>query len=144
MRDFQCAIGSSQLQRLDQFIQKRQEIAKRYDKSFSGNDILTIPKIHSSIEHAYHLYPLLINFDKLILSKQQFFEKMKFQGINLQVHYIPVHLQPYYRNNFGFKRGNYPIAENFYLKEVSLPIYPDLVIEDQAKVIEKVNRICSV
>ena len=141
--DFQCALGLSQLKKLDQFLQKRREIAKRYNESFSSNEILKIPESHSFVDHAYHLYPLQINFEKTTISKPQFFEKMKQAGINLQVHYIPVHLQPYYKKNYGLKEGDYPIAENFYAKEVSLPVYPDLSINDQIKVIEKLSHLIS-
>ena len=124
--DFQCALGSSQLKKLDQFVEKRREIAKKYDQSFYNNDILTIPKTKNSVVHSYHLYPLQIDFERINENKVQLFEEMKLANVNLQVHYIPVHLQPYYRNNFGFKVGDYPVAENFYSNEVSLPIHFDL------------------
>lgn len=141
--DLQCALGSSQLKRLDRFVDIRCQIAKRYDDSFSKNDMLKIPETHDSVDHGYHLYPLQIDFEKLQLSKLLFFDKMKQAGINLQVHYIPVHLQPYNKKHFGFKSGDYPIAENFYAKEVSLPVYPDLSINDQIKVIEKLSHLIS-
>ena len=89
-------------------------------------DNLKIPENQNSVEHAYHLYPLQINFEKLPITKPEFFYKMKQVGINLQVHYIPVHLQPFYRKQYGFKEGDYPVSESFYRNEVSLPIYPDL------------------
>ena len=142
--DFQCALGSSQLKKLDQFVEKRREIAKKYDQSFYNNDILTIPKTKNSVVHSYHLYPLQIDFERINENKVQLFEEMKLANVNLQVHYIPVHLQPYYRNNFGFKVGDYPVAENFYSNEVSLPIHFDLSFSDQEKLIEKVDHFCSV
>ena len=111
--DFQCALGSSQLKKLDHYVQKRRGIAKKYDELFSSVDSLKIPEAHNSIGHAYHLYPLQIDFEKLSLTKPDFFQKIKQLGINLQVHYIPVHLQPFYKRNYGFKSGDYPIAEKF-------------------------------
>ena len=139
--DFQCALGSSQLKKLDSFIQKRRKIAKRYDDSFSNIDSLRIPKVQSDIEHSYHLYPLQIDFEKLSISKVEFFEKMKKAGINLQVHYIPIHLQPYYMNNYGFKEGDSPISENFYQSEISLPVYPELSVDEQEIVIESIKQL---
>ena len=124
--DFQCALGSNQLKKLDGFIQKRQAIARYYDASFAEYDELITPCTNQSIGHAHHLYPLQINFENISVSKKELFTRMKEVGISLQVHYIPVHLQPYYRITYGFKFNDFPISEKFYKKEVSLPIYPNL------------------
>ena len=137
--DIQCALGSSQLKKLDRFVQKRNEIAKRYDESFSSNEMLNIPKIHSFVDHAYHLYPLQIDFEKLPFTKSLFFEKMKHAGINLQVHYIPVHLQPFYKKKYGYNAGDYPIAERFYDRAVSIPLYPSLTNEEVNKVVKGIT-----
>jgi len=138
--DFQCALGSSQLKKLDHYVQKRRGIAKKYDESFSSVDSLKIPEAHNSVGHAYHLYPLQIDFEKLSLTKPDFFQKMKQLGINLQVHYIPVHLQPFYKRNHGFKPGDYPIAENFYDQVVSIPLYPSLTDVEIEKVVTDITK----
>lgn len=139
--DFQCSLGSSQLKKLDKFVQKRREIAKKYDESFSNIDNLKIPETHSSIEHAYHLYPLQIDFEKLSITKAHFLKKMKELGINLQVHYIPIHLQPFYQKKYGYNTGNFPVSERFYRNEVSLPIYPALSTDDVSLVVNNILEI---
>ena len=124
------------LNRLDNFVQRRRCIANKYNEAFSFIDSIKIPKTNTSIEHAYHLYTLQIDFKKLTFTKKYIFEKLKTMGINLQVHYIPVHLQPFYKNKYGFKPSDFPKAENFYEKTVSIPIYPSLT-DDEVKKVEK-------
>ena len=136
--DFQCALGSSQLKKMEGFIDKRREIASKYNEAFANIDFLIIPQLHSLVQHAYHLYPLQINFEKLAINKQEFFKEMKASGINLQVHYLPIYRQPFYQKNFGYKSGDYPVAEKFYDRAVSIPIYPSLTNAEVEKVVEKI------
>jgi len=136
--DFQCALGSSQLKKLDEFVEMRRRISKLYDADFKDNELLAIPKVQKNVNHSYHLYPLKIDFDRAILDKNKFFEKMTAHNISLQVHYIPVYLQPYYRKNFDYKKGNFRVAEKFYKQEISLPIYPDLLADEQKFVIDTI------
>ena len=124
--DFQCALGISQLHKLDSFFKKRGKIAKKYNEIFGSEKRFKVPNVSKNVEHAYHLYPLQIEFSKNNLKKNKFFKIMKEKGINLQVHYIPVHLQPYYKKNFGFKDNDFPISEKFYQNVFSVPIYPGL------------------
>lgn len=124
--DFQCALGISQLKKLDNFIKARRKISKVYDKYLKQDERFVIPESANGIYHAYHLYPLQINFSKLKVNKLKLFNKFKKQGINLQVHYIPIHLQPFYKKKFGYKKNQFTNVEKFYEREVSLPIYPSL------------------
>ena len=140
--DFQCALGISQLSKLDMFIKRRREIAKIYNTNLNDGNIFTIPEEKKNFKHAYHLYPCQINFEKLKISKTEFFNIMKKNKINLQVHYIPIHLQPFYRKNYGFKIGDFPKAEKFYAKEVSLPIYFSLKKEEVYKVVNNIKSLC--
>ena len=138
--DINCALGSSQISRLSKIIKRKREIAQLYNKKIK-NDFLQLPVEKQNVHHSYHLYPLLIDFKKLKISKDSFIQEMSKKDINLQVHYKPIHLQNYYKNKYGFKKNDFKIAENFYSKEVSLPIYYDLKTKDQIKVIKTLNSI---
>ena len=96
----------------------------------------------NDVGHAFHLYPLKIDFEKTSIDKKQFFQNMKDQGILLQVHYIPVHMQPLYKKNFGFKEGDFPNAEKFYKQEISLPIFPSFSTDEQDHVIDNIKKYC--
>lgn len=141
--DLQCALGSSQLKKLDNFVKKRRKIAKIYDESLSKIDGCIIPNSGPDIQHSYHLYPLQIEFEKLSIKKIEFFRRMEDSGIKLQTHYIPVHLQPFYKKRFGFKEGDFRLSESFYKNEVSLPIYPDLTKDDVSFVVKNLLEIIS-
>ncbi len=124
--DFQCALGVSQLTKLKKFLDRRRSIAHFYDHVFESDRRLIIPEVDGSVVHAYHLYPLQVRFEDLSISRKVFFKRLSRKNIHCQVHYCPVHLQPYYKKRFGFKEGDYPIAERFYSREVSIPMHPAL------------------
>ena len=134
--DIQCALGRSQLLRLDDFVEKRRKIAAKYDRFFKQSEVATPPLTANDIIHSYHLYPLQINFGTIRLSKSALFDVMESEGIRLQVHYIPVHWQSYYQRHYQFDRQQFPNSVEFYTREVSLPIYPDLSESEQDKVIK--------
>ena len=126
LTDFQSALGSSQLKKLNLFIKKRNLIAAKYNKNFRNLKNIKIPIQNKNVTHSYHLYFLLIDFKKIGKSKEKFFKQMKKNGFQLQVHYIPIHYQPFYKKKYKFKNGDFPNAENFYKRQVSLPIHPSL------------------
>tara|TARA_B100000029_G_scaffold264471_1_gene260652 strand:- start:472 stop:1677 length:1206 start_codon:yes stop_codon:yes gene_type:complete len=137
--DFQCALGINQLKKLDKFIKKRNIIASYYDKSFKNFDNLITPIKNKNIYNSYHLYPLKINF-KSMIEKKMFFKYLYGYNVKLQVHYIPIFLQPYYKNILNKKTKDYPVSYNFYKKAVSLPIYPLLNLNEQNYVIRLIKR----
>ena len=141
LSDLQSALGSSQLKRLNLFIKKRNYIADTYNKTFRNIKNIQIPIVNKSINHSYHLYPLLIDFKKIGISKISFFKKMKKNGFQLQVHYIPIHYHPYYKKKYNFKNRDFPNAEDFYNRQVSLPIYPSLKKKDQLNIIRNLLNI---
>jgi UDP-4-amino-4,6-dideoxy-N-acetyl-beta-L-altrosamine transaminase len=123
LTDFQCGLGLSQLKKLDKFIQRRREIVEIYNKELSKIDEIILPKERPYVKSSWHIYYIrLKNFQK----RKKVFERLRKKGIGVQVHYIPVHLQPYYRNNFGYKEGDYPKAENYYNSTITLPLFVKL------------------
>tara|TARA_B100000787_G_scaffold168346_1_gene156933 strand:- start:1900 stop:3051 length:1152 start_codon:yes stop_codon:yes gene_type:complete len=138
LTDFQCALGISQLKKLPKFIEKRRSISKVYDNSFQKIEFMKVIDEKKNDYSANHLYPLLINFKELKVSKKQFFLRMLKKKIRLQTHYMPLHFHSYYKKNFKFANRKYPISELFYDREVSLPIYYGLSSKDTEKVIIKI------
>ncbi len=124
MTELQAALGISQMNRLEQFIHERRRLAREYDSLLSSLPI-QLPYQHPDSASAYHLYPIWINEQSLGVSRKEVFEKLKAQNIGVNVHYIPVHLQPYYQK-MGFKAGQFPDAEKYYSGAISIPIYVGL------------------
>ncbi len=141
LSDIQCALGISQLKKLNKFVQRRNQIANIYSKNFK-NSIFKKPIVEKNNFHSYHLYPLQIQFFKLKISKANLFKKLIDQNIKLQVHYIPTYLHPYYKKNFNFKNRNFPVSNKFYNNEISLPIYYNLSNKQVLKVINAIEKIC--
>ena len=139
MTDIQAALGISQLKKLDKFIEKRRKIAKIYNKAFKNNPYFDIPVEKDYVFHSYHLYTIRLK-DKLVEKKKKIFEALRKEGVGVQVHYIPIYFHPYYKE-LGYKKGICKNAENFYKKEISLPIYPAMSKEDINFVIEKVWKV---
>ncbi|MBD3231356.1 UDP-4-amino-4,6-dideoxy-N-acetyl-beta-L-altrosamine transaminase [Candidatus Dependentiae bacterium] len=138
--DMQCALGISQLKQLDKFIKRRREIVETYRREFYDDNRFNFLEEKDYSRAAWHLCPLLINFENLKTNKKELFEELKKNGLNLQVHYIPVHLQPYYQS-MGFKKGDFSVSENFYKRTISLPIYVKLKNNDIKKIVKIIKRV---
>lgn len=130
MNDLQAALGRSQLKRIGQFRRRRREIVAFYREVLATLSGVSLLSERPFSEACFHLCPLLVDFSGRSYSKPELFERLRGAGLHLQVHYIPVHLQPYYRRKFGYSAGDFPVAEEFYRREISLPLYPDLTTAD--------------
>ena len=138
MTDIQAAIGLHQLRKLLQFQARRREIVHRYNEAFSQFEELQIPTEQPEVEHAWHLYVLRLNLELLNISRNQFIEELKARNIGASVHFIPVHLHTYYRNKYGYKHDDFPVAYWEYQRIISLPLYPRMTGRDVNDVIEAV------
>jgi perosamine synthetase len=141
LTDFQCAMGMNQLKKLPGWIDRRQEIAGLYDDAFSDIPNITPLAVRSDVVHAYHLYVIRVHFKALDIDRSLLFKMLRDRGIGINVHYIPVHLHPYYRKYFNTAPGLCPIAESAYEQIVSLPMYPGMLNDDVDRVISEVSDI---
>jgi dTDP-4-amino-4,6-dideoxygalactose transaminase len=137
--DIQCALGVSQLKKLRNFCKRRSEIADIYNEAFGGMESIQIPFESEDCSSNFHLYVLQIDFNKIGLSRTQFMIDLKRHGVNTQVHYIPVHTQPYYQNNFGTAWGDFPVAEKYYQKCLSIPLFPAMTNHAVGRVVDAIN-----
>ena len=138
--DIQAALGISQLRKLGFYKQRRNEIIKKYNESFSEVDWIDTP-LSDGGNYCFHLYTILIDFNKIGKTRNEVMELLRKQNIGTQVHYIPVHIQPYYQKSFGYKEGDYPVSEKYYEKTLSIPLYPHMSNEDINYVIDKIKEV---
>lgn len=131
LTDFQAALGISQLKRANSGLERRNEIAKNYDKAFKNVSQIIEPELLTSDFHAYHLYIIRVK------NRLDLYNYLRENHIYAQIHYVPVHLHPYYQN-LGFKKGDFPISEKYYDECISLPMFPTLTNEEQNFVIQKI------
>ena len=139
--DIQCALGLSQLRKLPAWVKRRQEIAQRYNAAFAGVPAVRPLGVRAQVCHAYHLYVVLLDMTRLRATRGQVFAALRAEGIGVNVHYIPVHLHPFYRERFGTGLGLCPVAEAAYERIVTLPIFPHMSDDDVDDVIAAVHKI---
>jgi UDP-4-amino-4,6-dideoxy-N-acetyl-beta-L-altrosamine transaminase len=137
MTELQAALGISQMKRLDEFVAKRHIIQERYDLLF-GKFPIVRPYQDKDSYSALHLYPIQINFDRVNKSREQIFRNLVEEGIGVNVHYIPIHTQPYYLQ-FGFKKGDFPNSEFYYSRAISIPLFHTMTLKQQDKVVISLN-----
>jgi len=141
MMDIQAAIGIHQLTRIDKYWKRRQEIWNKYNNAFKGLPIFTPAPVEPNTRHAYHLYTILLDIDNLKITRDMFLDEMTKRNIGVGVHYIALHLHPYYQRCYGYKRGDFPNAEWISDRTVSIPLSPKLTDEDVEDVINAVYDI---
>ena len=138
MTDIQAALGASQMARLDAFVARRRELAARYDELLRELPLVT-PHVIEGANPSWHIYVVRMAFDQISKTKQQIFEEMKEQGVVLNLHYIPVHRQPYYEK-LGFRQGDFPQSEKYYDEAFTLPLYYDLTNDEQDRIVESLRK----
>ena len=139
MTDLQAALGVTQMQRLNEFVSQRHSIARRYDALLEHLPV-AIPFQLEGTYSGLHLYVIRLNLDEIKVSHKQVFDALRESGIGVNLHYIPVHMQPFYKY-MGFKIGDFPESEKYYSEAISLPMYPNLSEEDQNTVVDVLASI---
>ena len=141
LTDFQCALGLSQLRKIEQSVTRRRKIASLYDAAFA--DLPTVTPLTTLPEafHSYHLYVILLEPGRLSVDRKQFFKAMRAENIGVNVHYIPVHLHTLYRERFGTGCGLCPTAEAAYDRMITIPMYPGMSDGDVKDVIAAVHKV---
>ncbi len=143
LTDFQCALGLSQLRKLSDWVARRRAIAHDYDEAFAALDSVRPLRVRPEVSHSYHLYVVELDLNRLEADRPTIFAALHAEGIGVAVHYIPVHLHPYYRKRFGFRDGDFPIAERAYSRVLSLPLFHGMSDRDASDVIAAVGKVMS-
>ena len=141
LTDVAASIGLAQLGKLEKMWGRRAEIATRFNAAFSGMAELEIPTTRPNVRHGWHLYVLRLNLEKLTINRSKFFEAMRERGVNCSVHFIPLHLMPYYHKTYGLRPGDFPEAERQFERVISLPLYPAMTEAEVERVIAAVQQV---
>ncbi len=141
MTDIQASLGLQQLKKLPAFQARRREVARAYNEAFANMPELEIPTERAEVESALQLYVLRLNLDTSLSTGDSFIEELKARDIGASVHFIPIHLHPYYRDKYGYRPEDFPVAFENYKRIVSLPLHPRLSDEDVSRIIGAVIEI---
>ncbi len=139
--DIVCALGIRQLKKLDANLARRRDIAMRYTKAFREIPGIVAPAIREGANPAWHLYPIRLDVEKLKADRAQIFRALRAENIGVNVHYIPVHTHPYYRDRFGYKSGEFPVTEDAYARLISLPMFHGMTDQDFTDVVTAVRKV---
>lgn len=141
MNDLQASIGNVQAGKIEQFQRARENIVKIYEEELGKMEHITLPRQQKNTRHSWHLYPILLLHEKLNIDRSRFIEAMKAEKIGTSVHFIPLHLHPYYRDTYGYKKGDLPNAEHLFEHEISIPLYPKMTQEDVMDVAHAIKKL---
>ena len=141
LSDIQCALGITQLAKLRSSVARRQAIARQYDEAFQRAPAVKPLAVHGDVSHAYHLYVVRFELEALTADRAAIFRALRAEGIGVNVHYLPVHLHPYYQNKFGTGQGLCPVAEAAYERILSLPMFPAMTDDDVRDVVAAVQKV---
>ena len=143
LTDIACALGIQQLKKLEANLSRRRQIAERYAAAFREIPEVMTPAVRPDVNPAWHLYPIRIDRVKLKADRGQVFQALRAENIGVNVHYIPVHRHPYYAEHFGYRGGEYPMAEDAYERLISLPMFHGMNDQDVEDVIRAVDKVIS-
>jgi perosamine synthetase len=143
LTDIACALGLSQLEKLSSNLVRRREIAAKYTTAFRAVPGLIPPSVRAEVNPAWHLYPIRIDLAKLTVNRGEIFRALRAENIGVNVHYIPVHLHPYYRDQLGHSAGEFPVAEAAYERLISLPMFHGMTDADVDDVVRAVSKVIS-
>ena len=141
--DIACALGLEQLKKLDANLARRREIAAQYAAAFREMPGIIAPVVRPEVNPAWHLYPIRLDLKKLAADRGQIFRALRAENIGVNVHYIPVHLHPYYRDRFGYQGGEFPVAEGAYERLISLPMFHAMTDQDVSDVVQAASKVLS-
>ena len=141
MTDIQASIGLHQLRKIDKFNQKRAQLSRLYTELLEDVEEIELPIVHPEVKHVWHLYVIKLKLEKLKINRAQFIDELRKRGIMTSVHFIPVHLHPFYREKFGYEIGKYPKAESIYQRVISLPLHTKLSEQDVEYVAKTIKSI---
>jgi perosamine synthetase len=143
LTDIACALGLQQLKRLETNLARRRQIAARYAAEFRNMPAVLQPHTRPDVNPAWHLYPIRLDLVRLSAGRSEIFQALRAENIGVNVHYIPVHTHPYYRDRFGYKGGEYPVAEEAHERLISLPMFHGMSDSDVEDVIRAVCKVIS-
>lgn len=141
LMDLQAALGLVQLAKCEAMWKRRATLALRYNQGLASLDAFRIPQVHADVQHAWHLYVILVDPTVLRIHRDQVIEELRQRGIGTSVHFIPLHLHPYYQKRWGYRAGRFPLAEDYFDRCISLPLFPRMSDQDADRVLEGLKDI---